>query len=79
MQPAAAAAPAEPPAPAPEPLSPEDERYLGHYKQLRDIISGELPIQLHLDFMYSKNHADLQILKNMKASVEVGWLLQQRR
>lgn len=61
----------EPQAPPPEPLSPEDERYLRHYKRLRDIITGELPIQLHLDFMYSHNHADLQILKNMKAAVEV--------
>lgn len=66
-----AAAPVEPPEPAPEPLSPEDERYLRHYKRLRGIISGELPIQLHLDFMYSHNHADLQILKNLKAAVEV--------
>lgn len=61
----------EPPEPAPEPLSPEDERYLRHYKRLRGIISGELPIQLHLDFMYSHNHADLQILKNLKSAVEV--------
>ncbi len=67
-QPAQPTAPAAPP---PEPLSPEDERYLGHYKQLRGIIAGELPISLHLDFMFSANHADLQILKNMKAAVEV--------
>ena len=66
-----AAAPVEPSEPVPEPLSPEDERYLRHYKRLRGIISGELPIQLHLDFMYSHNHADLQILKNLKAAVEV--------
>ncbi len=57
--------------PLPEPLSPEDQRYLGRYKRLREIISGALPISLHLDFMYSHNHADLQILKNMKAAVEV--------
>ena len=41
------------------------------YKRLRSIISGELPVSLHLDFMHSHNHADLQILKNMKNATEV--------
>lgn len=54
---------------APE-LSPEDTAYLVPYKKLSDIIDGWLPIRLHLDFLYSCNHADLQILKNMKTSVE---------
>lgn len=52
-------------------LSEEDKSYLAAYKRLREIIDGSLPIALHLDFLYSRNHADLQILKNMKNSVEV--------
>mmetsp|Transcript_5894 Transcript_5894/g.16828 ORF Transcript_5894/g.16828 Transcript_5894/m.16828 type:complete len:1074 (-) Transcript_5894:415-3636(-) len=61
--------PAQPIAPVPE-LSEEDKSYLAAYKRLREIIDGSLPIALHLDFLYSRNHADLQILKNMKNSVE---------
>ena len=52
-------------------LSEEDRAYLVPYKRLREIIDGSLPIALHLDFLYSRNHADLQILKNMKNAVEV--------
>lgn len=52
-------------------LSEEDRTYLAAHRQLRSIIDGSLPIALHLDFLYTRNHADLQILKNMKTAVEV--------
>ncbi|GLC33568.1 hypothetical protein PLESTF_001799400 [Pleodorina starrii] len=38
--------------------------------KLRDILSGKTPIALHLDFLYRHNHADLQVLKNIKGSVD---------
>ncbi|KAF8073149.1 RPN2B [Scenedesmus sp. PABB004] len=38
--------------------------------RLRDILSGKTPIALHLEFLYHHNKADLQILKNIKASVD---------
>jgi hypothetical protein len=41
------------------------------YQTLRTIISGEAAIRLQLEFLFSHNQADAQILKNMKASVEV--------
>ena len=41
------------------------------HRRLRSIIEGQVPVSMHLDFMYSANHADLQILKNMKEKVEV--------
>jgi 26S proteasome regulatory subunit N2 len=31
----------------------------------------QVPISLYLEFLYSNNHADRQILKNVKNSVEV--------
>lgn len=42
----------------------------GRYTKLRDIISGATPIKLHLEFLYNHNHADLQILKNIKGAIE---------
>lgn len=42
----------------------------GRYTKLRNIISGTTPIKLHLDFLYNQNHADLQILKNIKSAIE---------
>ncbi|GIL83332.1 hypothetical protein Vretimale_11311 [Volvox reticuliferus] len=38
--------------------------------KLRDILSGKTPIALYLDFLYRHNHADLQVLKNIKGSVD---------
>ncbi|KAK9822620.1 hypothetical protein WJX74_011008 [Apatococcus lobatus] len=64
-EPTAAAAPA----PAPE----ESEEVKSHRARLADvkrILAGSLPIALHLEFLYSHNHADLQILKNMKGAIE---------
>lgn len=41
-------------------LSAEDERYMERYGRLRGILGGATPITLHLEFLYSHNHADLQ-------------------
>ncbi|GLI59879.1 hypothetical protein VaNZ11_001794 [Volvox africanus] len=38
--------------------------------KLHDILSGKAPIALYLDFLYRHNHADLQVLKNIKGSVD---------
>ncbi|EFJ47427.1 26S proteasome regulatory complex [Volvox carteri f. nagariensis] len=38
--------------------------------KLRDILSGKTPIALYLDFLYRHNHADLQVLKNIKGAVD---------
>ncbi|GIL52990.1 hypothetical protein Vafri_8707 [Volvox africanus] len=38
--------------------------------KLHDILSGKTPIALYLDFLYRHNHADLQVLKNIKGSVD---------
>ena len=40
------------------------------YQRLRGILTGSTPIQLYLEFLYTHNHADLQILRNMKGAVE---------
>ena len=37
---------------------------------LRSVLSGELPVNLHLEFLYSHNAADLLLLKQMRAAVE---------
>lgn len=41
------------------------------YYILKQIICGGQPIKFHLEFLVANNQADIQILKNMKASVEV--------
>lgn len=38
--------------------------------KLRSILSGELPFSLYLEFLYSHNHADLLLLKQVKTAVE---------
>jgi 26S proteasome regulatory subunit N2 len=38
--------------------------------KLRSILSGELPFALYLEFLYSHNHADLLLLKQVKTAVE---------
>ena len=62
----AAQAPASEPQQAAQPPSPHAERY----QRLRGILTGSMPIQLYLEFLYTHNHADLQILRNMKGAVE---------
>ena len=37
---------------------------------LRSVLSGELPVNLHLEFLYSHNAADLLLLKQMRSAVE---------
>ena len=54
------AAPAAPAAPAPS-LKPEDERYLERFGRLRGILDGTMSISHYLEFLYSHNHADLQV------------------
>lgn len=48
------------------PAGPHAQRY----QRLRGIMTGSTPIQLYLEFLYTHNHADLQILRNMKGAVE---------
>ena len=48
------------------PAGPHAQRY----QRLRGILTGSTPIQLYLEFLYTHNHADLQILRNMKGAVE---------
>ena len=38
--------------------------------KLQSILQGDIPIKLHLEFLYSKNRTDSTILKNLKGSVE---------
>ncbi|KAK9829302.1 hypothetical protein WJX72_005032 [[Myrmecia] bisecta] len=60
------------PSTAPQPAaSPEAVQYAERFAKVKRIISGEAPITLYLEFLYSHNHADLQILKNIKNAVEV--------
>ena len=51
---------------ASQPPGPHAQRY----QRLRGILSGSTPIQLYLEFLYTHNHADLQILRNQKGAVE---------
>lgn len=52
-------------------LSAADQQYLTRFKKLSEILSGELSNALYLEFLYSANKADLQILRNIKAATEV--------
>ncbi|PNW70631.1 hypothetical protein CHLRE_17g727950v5 [Chlamydomonas reinhardtii] len=56
-------------APAAEPAAPAGP-HAGRLARLRDILSGKTPIALYLDFLYRHNKADLQVLKNIKGSVD---------
>jgi 26S proteasome regulatory subunit N2 len=38
--------------------------------RLRSVLSGELPVNLHLEFLFSHNAADLVLLKQIRAAVE---------
>ena len=62
----AAAEVAAEPQQAAQPQGPHAQRY----QRLRGILTGSTPIQLYLEFLYTHNHADLQILRNMKGAVE---------
>ena len=39
-------------------------------EKLLSVLSGELPFSLYLEFLYSHNHADLLLLKQVKTAVE---------
>lgn len=54
------AAPTTPAAPAPS-LKPEEEDYLERFGCLRGILDGTMSISHYLEFLYSHNHADLQV------------------
>ncbi|CAG8448243.1 2744_t:CDS:10 [Cetraspora pellucida] len=49
-----------------ESASQPDEKYV----RIRNILSGEESIKLHLEFLYRNNHTDLLILKNTKNALE---------
>eukprot|EP00271_Cylindrocystis_brebissonii_P005015 TRINITY_DN16971_c0_g1_i1.p1 TRINITY_DN16971_c0_g1~~TRINITY_DN16971_c0_g1_i1.p1 ORF type:complete len:1168 (-),score=279.75 TRINITY_DN16971_c0_g1_i1:370-3873(-) len=51
-------------------LSPEEVQYSERLTKLKGILSGETPINLTLQFLYSHNHSDLHTLKNMKQAVD---------
>jgi 26S proteasome regulatory subunit N2 len=55
VKPEGAAEHAEPPAPL---------------TRLRSVLSGELPVNLHLEFLFSHNAADLLLLKQVRTAVE---------
>eukprot|EP00951_Prasinocladus_malaysianus_P025143 scaffold219698_cov49-Prasinocladus_malaysianus.AAC.1 len=59
---------------APSGSGPEDSPQIKQYKErfnnLRGIITGKTPIGLYLEFLYSHNRSDLQVLKNIKSAVE---------
>ena len=54
------AAPSAQAAPAPS-LKPEEEHYLERFGRLRGILDGTMSISHYLEFLYSHNHADLQV------------------
>jgi len=64
----AGAPPTEPVAEAVAVAEPTTE--VGRKAKLSSILSGSLPISLHLEFLCRKNHTDLAILQHMKASIE---------
>lgn len=50
---------------------PERSPYADRLSKLKAILSGETPISLTLQFLYSHNRSDLAILKTIKHSVEM--------
>lgn len=64
----AAAEGSSPAAPAVAAAPEESEETKTHRARLADvkrILSGSLPIALHLEFLYSHNHADLQVRRGI--------------
>ena len=53
------------------PPAPERTPYAERLLKLKGILSGETPISLTLQFLYSHNRSDLLILKTIKQSVEM--------
>ncbi|KAG0581711.1 hypothetical protein KC19_3G002300 [Ceratodon purpureus] len=44
--------------------------YFERLKKLNGILTGDIPISLHLHFLHSNNRSDLSLLKSMKQSLE---------
>jgi 26S proteasome regulatory subunit N2 len=47
-----------------------DDVYAQRYNKLQSILSGELSITLHLEFLHRNCHSDLAILKNTKVHLD---------
>ncbi|XP_039055605.1 26S proteasome non-ATPase regulatory subunit 1 homolog A-like [Hibiscus syriacus] len=52
-------------------VDPKEVMYAERLKKIKGILSGEMSIQLTLQFLYSHNKSDLLILKAIKQSVEM--------
>ncbi|KAG6541940.1 hypothetical protein Mapa_016665 [Marchantia paleacea] len=61
----------EPTVAAEDPESSELSTYAQRLTRLKGILSGETPINLTLQFLYSNNRSDLLILKTIKQTVEL--------
>ncbi|GAB4817108.1 hypothetical protein N2152v2_004154 [Parachlorella kessleri] len=57
-------------APAPAAESEEDTELRRRYGLLKRVLSGDVAIELERQFLARHNHADLQILKNIKSVIE---------
>ncbi|CAH0557450.1 unnamed protein product [Brassicogethes aeneus] len=55
-----------------ESLSDKDKEHQARIEKLHTILSGEVSIELHLQFLIRSNHADLLILKQTKETVRVS-------
>ncbi|KAJ8916251.1 hypothetical protein NQ315_016391, partial [Exocentrus adspersus] len=55
-----------------ESLSDTDKEHQTRIEKLHTILSGEVSIELHLQFLIRSNHADLLILKQTKETVRVS-------
>nr|CAH7769373.1 unnamed protein product [Callosobruchus chinensis] len=55
-----------------ENLSESDREHQARIEKLHTILSGEVSIELHLQFLIRSNHADLLILKQTKETVRVS-------
>lgn len=52
------------------PLPPLAAALRARYALFQTVLSGDVPIELERQFLARHNHADLQILKNIKATIE---------
>uniref|UniRef100_A0A7S1DMZ6 26S proteasome regulatory subunit RPN2 C-terminal domain-containing protein n=2 Tax=Hemiselmis andersenii TaxID=464988 RepID=A0A7S1DMZ6_HEMAN len=52
-------------------LTDEEKRQAQVFAKLRQILSGETSIGIHLEFLYRNNKTDMLILNNIKGSLEV--------
>ncbi|KAK5645712.1 hypothetical protein RI129_004176 [Pyrocoelia pectoralis] len=55
-----------------ESLSDGEKEHQGRIEKLHGILSGEISIELHLQFLIRSNHADLLILKQTKEAIRVS-------